>query len=224
LKDAANTVLGNLTLVSATDFGSIMWSSKDGKNLVDADTTLLTIASRSQNTGMIWNAANTSLGANFGSAPTLTQGQDVKIRLNLTAKSLIIHTLSPTGQSVAKRTVTPVSTNTFDITLTQNTDKTLWYAVEKSSLGVGVKEVSTVKNLVISPNPVSKELNLVFSVEKYDNLEIEITDVAGKSRLSRVVKPNILGENRLVLDVSALNDGVYFVRVGSEVKKILVNR
>jgi hypothetical protein len=28
----------------------------------------------------------------------------------------------------------------------------------------------------------------------------------------------------LVLDVSALSDGVYFVRVGGEVKKILVNR
>jgi Carbohydrate binding domain/Secretion system C-terminal sorting domain len=224
LKDAANTVLGNMTLVSATDFGSILWSSKDGKNLADADTTLLTIASRSQNTNMVWNTTNTSLGSNFGSAPTQTQGQDVKIRLNLTAKSLIIHTLSPTGQSIAKRTITPLSTNTFEFTLAQNTDKTLWYAIEKSSLGVGVKEVSTVKNLAISPNPVSKELNLVFSVEKSDKLEIEITDVEGKSRLSRFVKPNVLGENRLVLDVSALSNGVYFVRLGGEVKKILVQR
>jgi hypothetical protein len=224
LKDAANTNLGNLTLVSATDFGSIMWSSKEGKNLVDADTTLLTISSRSQNTGMVWNASNTSLGGNFGSAPTQMQGQDVKIRLSLTAKSLILHTLSPTGQSISKRTIAPVSTNTFDISLAQNTDKTLWYAIEKSSLGVGIKEVSTVKNLVISPNPATKDLNLVFSVEKSDILDIDITDIEGKTRISRNVKPNIIGENRLILDVSTLTNGVYFVRVGSMTKKFLVQR
>jgi hypothetical protein len=224
LKDAANTVLGNMTLVSASDFGTIMWSSKDGKNLVDADTTLLTIASRSQNTGMVWNAANTSLGANFGAAPTQTQGQDVKIRLNLTAKSLILHTLSPTGQSIAKRTITPVSTNNFDISLAQNSDKTLWYAIEKSSLGVGVKEISTVKNIVLSPNPAVKDLNLVFSVEKSDILDIDITDIDGKNQISRSVKPNIIGENRLVLDVSTLANGVYFVRIGGMTKKFVVQR
>jgi Carbohydrate binding domain/Secretion system C-terminal sorting domain len=224
LKDAANTVLGNMTLVSASDFGSIIWSSKDGKNLVDADTTLLTIASKTQNTGMIWNAANTSLSTNFGYAPTLTQGQDVKIRLNLTAKSLVLHTLSPKGQSVAKRTIAPVSANTFEFTLAQNTDKTLWYAIEKSSVGVGVKEVSTVKNLVISPNPAAKDLNLVFSVEKSDILDIDITDIEGKNRISRSVKPNIIGENRLVLDVSVLSNGVYFVRIGNMTKKFVVQR
>jgi hypothetical protein len=213
-----------MTLVSASDFGTIMWSSKDGKNLVDADTTLLTIASRSQNTGMVWNAANTSLGANFGAAPTQTQGQDVKIRLNLTAKSLILHTLSPTGQSIAKRTITPVSTNNFDISLAQNSDKTLWYAIEKSSLGVGVKEISTVKNIVLSPNPAVKDLNLVFSVEKSDILDIDITDIDGKNQISRSVKPNIIGENRLVLDVSTLANGVYFVRIGGMTKKFVVQR
>jgi hypothetical protein len=224
LKDAANTVLGNMTLVSATDFGSIIWSSKDGKNLVDADTTLLTISSKSQNTGMIWNTDNTSIGNKFGSAPTQAQGQDVKIRLTLTAKNLIIHTLSTTGQSIAKRTVAPVSTNTFEFTLAQNTDKTLWYAIEKSSLGVGVKEISTVKNMVVSPNPAVKDLNLVFSVEKSDMLDIDITDIEGKNHISRHVKPNIIGENRLILDVSTLTNGIYFVRIGGMTKKFLVQR
>ncbi len=221
LNDNLNTLVGGLTLKSTTDFGSITWASFGQKNLVDADTSLLTFATRSQNTGMVWNAQNNSLGQQFGGAPTLVQPQSITLRLAINAKSVVVHTLSPTGQSVAKRTIAPLSTNLFEITFDLNSDKTLWYALEKQSTN-RVGETPSIEKLKVSPNPAKKQITLDFQSVITGNIEISVSNLAGVTQLKQPLRV-VLGEKyQIPLNITDLSAGVYFVRIGENVQKIVV--
>lgn len=127
LKDNPNTQAGNLTLLNATQFGALTWLSDSEKGLSDADTTFITLASRTQNTGMTWNADNTSINTNWGNAPTAQQAISATLRVNINAYSLRLHTLSATGQSLKTTDICAVEPGVFEILLNE---QTLWYALE----------------------------------------------------------------------------------------------
>jgi Carbohydrate binding domain len=130
LNDGANTVAGDLKLISSNDFGSVSWISLDNKPLNQSDTTLISISSKLQNTGMVWNGTNTSMGTNFGSAPTQMIPLNTVIRINSTTESIRVHTLSNTGASISSKIVAPISAGVYEITLNQATDQTMWYGLE----------------------------------------------------------------------------------------------
>jgi len=133
LNTAVNKVVGPVTLLSASDFGAITWVSLNNKNLTAGDTSFIAIAAKQQNTGMGWVNNNTTLNGNWGSGPTSQFPLNVSLRLGITGSCLLVHTLNTEGQRVATKSLLPVSTNTFDVSFDQSTDKTLWYGLEMLS-------------------------------------------------------------------------------------------
>jgi hypothetical protein len=150
LNTATNTVAGDLTVVSSNDFGSVSWISLDNKALNQSDTTFLTISSKLQNTGMVWSNNNTTLGTNFGNAPTQIFPLNMTIRVNSNAESIRLHTLSNTGASTSSKIITPIAAGVYEFTINQATNQTLWFALE------GVKK-KTCYSVCIPINAVKRQ-------------------------------------------------------------------
>jgi hypothetical protein len=213
LNDNANTTVGNLTVVSANDFGSISWLSLNQKTLAEADTSLLTISCRSQNSGAIWNATNTSTG-NSGAAPTAQQPLTVSLKMTLPYDNILVHTLSSTGQSLGSKRVNSTTASVFEFTVNQATDKTIWYAIEGRKKGVGTSEKSDrIKLPLLFPNPVNNTLSVLYETFDARTMSMTIVDAKGVVRLKSIDKSSKIGVREHKIDVSGLPNGTYFIRI-----------
>lgn len=78
---------------------------------------------------------------------------------------------------------------------------------------VGIEELGDLNNsLVLYPNPAEDLLQLKFTVENSDMITFNVTDAAGKVIISKNVN-QIVGENLHTIDVSELNQGLYFLNI-----------
>jgi len=228
LKDAPSTQVGNLTLKNASEFGALTWVSLNNKALVDSDSSLITVASQTQNTGMVWNATSTSVNNNWGTAPTVVRPLTVALQLNLSAEALRIHKLSPTGQVVSTTDVLPTSNNTFDLTLAQSTDQTLWYAlqaIKKTDLILSVTTSNLSGDVVnVFPNPAQTQLTVEFTLASPKPVTFELYNAAASLVFTNTNTIGIMGNNRMTVNVEHLPNGTYFLRVGSQVKRVVISR
>jgi Carbohydrate binding domain/Secretion system C-terminal sorting domain len=216
LNDNANTTVGNLTLVNANDFGAITWLSLNQKTLAEADTSLLTISCRSQNSGAIWNANNTSTG-NSGAAPTAQQPLTVSLKMTLPYDNILIHTLSTTGQSLGSRRVNATTASVFEFTLNQATDKTVWYAIEGRKKGVGTSDNAKENKLLkVFPNPTNTAISVQYSTNKAQPITLSIFDAKGAKQLEINDKDLKLSVREQRIDVSKLPNGTYFIKIGEQ--------
>jgi hypothetical protein len=224
LNEATNTTIGSMTLLSGNDFGSLTCLSLNNKNIAEADTLLLTLTGKVQNTGMLWNANNTTVNNNWGSAPTLNAPQEVKVRFNIRADNIILHVLSPTGESLSKRTITPLSKNVFDITFSQATDKTLFYALEIIRTTTGIKEKTDMPFFEVFPNPAWQIVSIRYKLSTSDTQILQLLDSTGKVIFSEELNPNTTGMLGTVLNIKDFSPGIYFIKIGNAVKKMLIHR
>lgn len=228
LKDAPNTQVGNFTLKSASEFGALTWVSLNSKPLTDSDSSLITITSQTQNTGMVWNSANTSVNNNWGTSPTTVRPLAIEARLTLTAEALRIHKLSTTGQIVSTSDVLPSSPNTFDVSFVQSTDQTLWYAlqaIKKSDLLLSVTTSNPSGDVVnVYPNPAQTLLTVEFTLSAPKPVSFEIYNAAASMVFNTTNTIGVAGNNRMTVNVQHLPNGTYFLRVGSQIKRIVISR
>jgi hypothetical protein len=107
--------------------------SIDNKNLNISDTSFLAVSTTIQNTNMVWANGNTTLGANWGAAPTAMDGLTATLRLQINSAQIRLHKLSPIGAVVSSTIINPTvpNSNVFEITINQGADQTMWYAIER---------------------------------------------------------------------------------------------
>jgi hypothetical protein len=221
MNNATNTKVGNLTLTSASTFGSLTWLSLSDKPLVDADTSLITLSSVSQNTGMVWNATNTSINTNWGSEPTAVLPLETTIRLNLNALSVDVVALSSTGQSKSVKTIRPTTTGVFDITLSESVDKTLWYALVLKQT-TATNDFSEQADFKVVPNPAHDKIDIIYPISTLDPTVIELFDMTGKNIFYKKIENKSLGEQHETIDVKTIHSGTYLLKIGQKTKKIII--
>ena len=83
-----------------------------------------------------------------------------------------------------------------------------------SSLSVK-EEKAEITSVSIYPNPVSNLLNVNISLNKSENVKVEIFDYTGKIIYTKKVIINN-GTNNYKLNVKDLNNGVYLVKITSQ--------
>jgi hypothetical protein len=77
------------------------------------------------------------------------------------------------------------------------------------------------RNIRIYPNPAKDVLNVVISSNlKIESAKLQIMDVVGKE-VSFYYLPST-NQNLLTINIQHLSKGVYFVKVGNTVKKLVV--
>lgn len=67
------------------------------------------------------------------------------------------------------------------------------------------------------PNPASTQLNIEFEKNYTEDIQLEIQNILGQTVYSETVKPNV-GNQLKVLDVSMLQNGVYFIQLKNNTK------
>ncbi len=83
---------------------------------------------------------------------------------------------------------------------------------------LGIGEVSLSQGLRLYPNPASDEINIYSANESIHS--IQLFDLTGK----RLMTQEVLDNNQLSLDVSAIAKGIYFIQLNNQVtKKIIIN-
>jgi Carbohydrate binding domain/Secretion system C-terminal sorting domain len=221
LNDNAHTTVGNLTLVNANDFGSITWLSLNQKTLAEADTSLLTISCRTQNSGAIWNPLNTSTG-NSGAAPTAQQPLAVSLKLTLPYDNILLHTLSPTGQSLGSKRINSTTAQVFEFTINQATDKTIWYAIEGRKKGVGTSDNLKENKLIkLFPNPTNTSISVQYSTNEVQPITLKVFDSKGAKQLEINDKDFKIGIREQRINVSNLPNGTYFIKIGEQTMSFL---
>jgi hypothetical protein len=97
----------------------------------------------------------------------------------------------------------------------------------KASNVVAIEEQhQAVEALTVFPNPTSGELNISFSINNNDNINIEIYNMMGQNVYNERLT-NFIGNYNKTINTKPLSKGVYFLKVtsssGISIKKIIVN-
>ena len=116
----------SVTVSSSTAaFGSITLQPVDGQPLMASKRLLLSVMTRYENTGMIWNATRTSLGENWGTAPALVEPLAATFNLQLRPDAqFAVYALDAQGNR-AKQVGWGVGN--VSLSLNTGTDATVWY-------------------------------------------------------------------------------------------------
>jgi len=93
---------------------------------------------------------------------------------------------------------------------------------------IDVNEILSADDISIYPNPVTKTANIEFNLYKNSDVNIAVFDILGKN-ISNLYKGEMMGgRNNIQLNVSELNEGIYFVKLQMNnqviTKKIMVTK
>lgn len=85
--------------------------------------------------------------------------------------------------------------------------------IEVINSSTGLSEISNLKGLSVYPNPAKDFIRLSFNLDKADELQVFILDLAGKAVKNYKLGQYHAGENQVQIDVSDLKSGVYFLSI-----------
>ncbi|MFA5803964.1 MAG: carbohydrate binding domain-containing protein [Melioribacteraceae bacterium] len=222
LSSLKNTRVGDFVVIdfSTSDFGSMTWISLTNEKLSQSKKSLITLASKLQNSGMIWNSYNNSLNNNWGRNPTSIYPLNIKLDLNIYADSIKIYPLDSKGieNIIPAFIVKPSTKNHFMVELDQNNYKTLWFGVEK--YGVGDPTSVENENGIPTefkleqnyPNPFNPGTVISYQLAASGHVSLKIYDILGRevaTLVDEIKHPGVYHSTFSTLH-SALTTGVYF--------------
>ena len=78
-----------------------------------------------------------------------------------------------------------------------------------------ITENQTLANLIAYPNPFTSSTTLEFNATETKNIFISILDVVGRTVKNIPTKKLQSGENKITIDLTELNNGIYFCQINS---------
>ncbi|MFL6466256.1 MAG: hypothetical protein ACJ73N_17835, partial [Bryobacteraceae bacterium] len=112
---------------STAPFASITLQPVDGQPLLASKRLVLSVLTRYENTGMIWNATRTSLGDHWGSAPSLVEPITATYTLRLRQDShFSVYALDARGNRAKQ---VGEGTGNLHLSLDTGADQTVWYEI-----------------------------------------------------------------------------------------------
>lgn len=213
--DFANEALGDLQLISGSDFGALTWLSLSDDPLATTSRSLLTLVSQTQNTGMIWENNNT-LRDNWGRAPTQVLPLKLELQLRVAAEGLRVYPLTATGEATATcMEVLPRAPNTFRVLFDQTKTPTLWFGLEAVGGSSDVAHEAQNWDYVLDqnfPNPFNAGTSIRFSMKQDGLVRWSIYDMMG-NEVHRETMLAFAGWNCFKFDAAHLASGVYVYEV-----------
>jgi hypothetical protein len=234
LEDFAGMTIGDLGIVSSSDHATITWLSLDTLPLAFSRRSLLTVATRGENTGMVWDGIHT-IHNNWGGPPTSLSPLRALLTLHLHADSLRVFLLDPFGgEGGGSRVLFPADTNTFRLTVDGTIDKTPWYGIQAmgsgtvSSLREGGGEPLRFILEQNYPNPFNPVTTVRYVLPARTHVRFTVFNPLGQRVAVLLNAEQEGGVHELRFDGSGLSSGVYFYRLQAgafvATKKMLVLR
>jgi hypothetical protein len=85
---------------------------------------------------------------------------------------------------------------------------------------VGVNEVENDINFNVFPNPSNGVFNINFSSNEENNVNLTVKNVVGQTVITETV--NVSGKTNHQISLTDYSKGIYFLTVGSETVKLIV--
>ncbi len=202
--------LESMTLHQCSDEGVISWLSLDDLPLTSSGLSLLSIHSRIQNSGMVWEGDRT-VRDQWGSAPTEIQALRAVVSLKLTADSMHVYPLDEIGAEAEFFTVWPDADGHFLIEIDQQEYPTPWFGIEAFGVTTPVRDdEGSFGSLQIWPNPTESHLNV-----RWEGLSTpeQVTVING---LGQILRHESLPEGipgSMSIPTPGLAPGVYFLQL-----------
>jgi len=196
-----------------------LWTPLDTLPLDSTRRSLLTISTRALNSGAIWQFGDSSIGKNWGTAPT--QMESVKLGINFTtaADSVAIHPLDSTGQPTGRTIAGTRATNgSWRVTLDLAEEKTPWFGVEQifdtatieNPLSVPAAGEGSVLIGEIQPNPGTGRSSVRIVVPPGGAaVSATVVDMLGRTVATVPEHRAVAGQSMLALELRDLAAGSY---------------
>ncbi|MBK8501834.1 MAG: carbohydrate binding domain-containing protein [Saprospiraceae bacterium] len=206
--------LAHLTLKKASDEGVITWLSLGDEDLPGATHSLLSINSRIQNSGMIWDG-NTTVQNQWGDAPTHIMPIVVSLSLDLDADSIRVFPLDETGREQNYFTLYPSEDEKFDVEIDQSMYQTPWFGIRAFLKSTPVKELDPQNRLqaTLLPNPATDQTILEYETKTAAPLLIQLYDWQGKLIRSWERPGFLSNKHQILLPLDQLPTGIYLVQL-----------
>lgn len=207
--------------VSGARHVTYMLTPLDSMTIDSARRALLTVSTRALNTSPVWQFGDSSIGKQWGDAPTQMEGVSIAVQFYTAADSIAIYPLDsvglPTGRTI------PVMRGTggsWRVVLNLTTEKTPWFgigsffnpddtsasSIDPGSLGLSVSQPR--------PNPGVDEAIIDVTLPN-DGMALsgELFDPLGRSVRSIRQHRAVAGSSHLFLDLRGLPASTYICRV-----------
>lgn len=204
-------------VLSQDDFATLTWLSLDDNNLSSSKKSLITIGTKIQNTGMIWNG-NTTINNNWGHSPTQIYPLNIKLDLMIYADSIKVYPLDNKGKENLSQAfvLKPYQVNHFLLNLDQTIYKTLWFGIE--CYGNGIKseindfgskpdEYRLEQNY---PNPFNGSTIIKYQLPEDGVVKIKLYDILGREIKTLMDGYKSAGNYEYKLEPENLTAGIYF--------------
>lgn len=180
LQNYPNKEIGNLKLVSGNTFGGFSWISLTSDSLVKAARSLLTIGTRQENTGTVWNSDKTRV-ISIGKSPTWHQPAQISFDLTIQADSIRVHQLGTLGQRTGKFTVYhPTAPKTFRVNIDQTVTPTLWFGIETQWNNDTIRSLSLLKPKGENPVMADSVYTIKWEQMNVHHLTVKLSVDSGK--------------------------------------------
>lgn len=218
LQNSTPSKTANLEISSASDFGQVGLLSLTQDPIEFSDKLLLFCSSEQQNSSMQWDGPNT-VHNNWGSSPSLIKALKLNITLKLSADSIALFPLEPTGAtSNVSFTKYPNSNGLYEIEINQDELKTPWVGINVFSTPTPNAKIKHEESVLVFPNP-TKDL---IHIEWPNTLSIKGVDLYNSiGQLVVKFTPVYPGQNNLELTLRKVPNGEYFVRLHEQNRKLI---
>ncbi|CAN5573028.1 hypothetical protein BH10BAC1_BH10BAC1_16300 [soil metagenome] len=103
--------------------------------------------------------------------------------------------------------------NNFGISTANDTIYRVFITPNNSN--VGIEELSVIQNTQLFPNPANNSSTLLFTLKTSEQITISLFDVAGKKVLDIANEEMSKGNQKIVINISKLNAGIYICKIQS---------
>ncbi len=181
--------VGPLTVQSKSDAETVTWISLTGDSLSQSTHSLLTVSSRTENSGMVWDGLRT-FHNDWGQAPTSMEQSSLSLQLLVQADSIRVYPLDALGMMKQSfTTYFPMQPDVFAVNIDQSLPEfqSVWFGIQK--FGAGVPLSVTTPNANIPhlftleqnyPNPFNPSTRIRFSVSRKGRAVVAIHDMLGR--------------------------------------------
>ena len=210
-------ILSKLTLTRrdpTRDMFVLSYMSLDKLPLDSSIHSLLTISTRSQNSGLTW-IDSLGFGAKWGGSPMLMSIATVDLKFKSIKDSVLIYPLDNTAQRTGKVIIAKQNeaTGLFEATIDQSLEQGVWFDIEKKNRTSGVSgESSKTFTATLSPNPATSTTRLNLGLVANGAVTVLLIDDLGRT-LREMKFAGTKGDRSVDLSTADLATGHYVVRV-----------